>query len=32
MVDRVAYYARVDVARALFDPAPKNPKELQKNK
>jgi hypothetical protein len=26
-VDRVAYYARVDVVRVLFDPAPGNPKE-----
>jgi hypothetical protein len=32
MVDTAAYYARAEVARVLFDPAPGDPKELQKKK
>jgi len=30
MVDTVGHYARLDVARVLFDPNPRNPLELQK--
>ena len=30
MVDTVGHYARLDVARVLFDPTPRNPLELQK--
>jgi aliphatic nitrilase len=30
MVDTVGHYARLDVARVIFDPAPRNPVEFQK--